>query len=192
MKDFIFLIGPSGVGKSTLAKGLFAYYKGALAEMNQVPEFGVPAGVDPGLFEEKVCWECCVAQLKKFQELGIRHIVSDDFDDLRTRDIPVVFQGYRYITLKLVCSDEKELRQRMEERENGLRDFVLQEKMAKKIANRPLLINEILLETAGKSAEQVLQEAILLVEKTECQTAYEYEYPPRELFHSWVMSNHLE
>jgi len=28
MKDYIFIIGPSGVGKTTLAKGLFEHYKG--------------------------------------------------------------------------------------------------------------------------------------------------------------------
>ena len=30
MKDFIFIIGPSAVGKSTLAKGLFEHYKGEI------------------------------------------------------------------------------------------------------------------------------------------------------------------
>ena len=191
MKDFIFLVGPSGVGKSTLAQGLFAHYKGALAEMNQVPDFGIPENVDPGAFEERVCWECCVAQLKKFQELGIRYIVSGDFDDLRTRDIPAVFRGYSYITIKLICSDAKELRRRMEKREKGLVDFELQEKMAKKITERPLLVNEVLLDTAGKTQQQVLQEAIALVEQTECQMDYADQLPPKEWFYSWVFSNGL-
>jgi len=44
MRDFIFIIGPSGVGKTTLSKGLFEHYKGAFAEMSMVPEFGVPEG----------------------------------------------------------------------------------------------------------------------------------------------------
>ena len=191
MKDFIFIIGPSGVGKSTLARGLFAHYGGALAEMNQVPEFGIPENVDPGVFEEKVCWECCVAQLKKFHELGIRYIISGDFDDLRTRDIPLVFKGYRFITLKLICSDENELQQRMKNREDGLIDLVLQRKMAEKINARPLLVNEALLDTAGKSEAQVKAEAIALIENTESALDYAYERPEKDQFYSWVKSHGL-
>lgn len=37
--DFIFIIGPSGVGKTTLAKGLYEHYKGVYFEQNMVPEF---------------------------------------------------------------------------------------------------------------------------------------------------------
>lgn len=105
MRDFIFIIGASGVGKSTLSRRLFEHYKGAYAEMNMVPEFGVPDDVDPCVYEEMICQECCVAQLKKFNALGIKNVISGDFDDLRTADIPIVFKGYNYITLKLICSD---------------------------------------------------------------------------------------
>ena len=191
MRDFIFLIGPSAVGKSTLAKGLFDHYRGALAEMNLVPEFGVPEGVDPGAFEEKVCWECCVVQLKKFQELGVRDIVSGDFDDLRTADIPLVFRGYDYITLKLDCTDREELRNRMENRKNGLLDLESQAKSADRIRKRPLLVNEFLLDTAGKSKEEVLREAIEIIDSAVTQQEYEYRRPPREWFCSWVRSNGL-
>ena len=142
MRDFIFIIGPSGVGKTTLSKGLFEHYRGAYAEMSMVPEFGVPEGVDAGSFEENVCWECCVAQLKKFHELGIKNVISGDFDDLRTRDIP-------------------------------------------------LLVNEFEIDVAGKNPEQVLQEAIVLIDTAETKTEYTYEKPPKEQFYSWVYSNGL-
>ena len=65
MKDFIFIIGTSGIGKTTLGKGLFTHYNGAYVEQSMVPEFGIPEKVDEGLFEEQVCWECCVAQTKE-------------------------------------------------------------------------------------------------------------------------------
>jgi len=152
MKDFIFIIGASGVGKSTLAKGLYEHYKGAYVEMNMIPEFNVPKDVDPGLFEEKVCWECTVALLKKFNELGIKNIVSGDFDDLRTADIPIVFKGYNYITLKLICSDYEQNLRQMKNRSNGLIDFELLEKSTKKINTRPLLVNEVLIDVSKKNA----------------------------------------
>lgn len=191
MRDFIFIIGPSGVGKSTLAKGLFQHYQGALAEMNMVPEFGIPEGADPRAFEEMVCWECCVAQLKKFHELGIRNIISGDFDDLRTADIPIVFKGYDYLTVKLVCSDYRQNAEQMKNRGQGLIDFQLLESSSKKINKRPLLVNEVLLDAAGKTPDEVLREAIALIEHTKTLREYAYQKPPKEWFYSWVVSNGL-
>ncbi|MBQ7841307.1 MAG: hypothetical protein IJ390_12620 [Lachnospiraceae bacterium] len=191
MRDFIFIIGASGVGKSTLSKGLFEHYQGACAEMNMVPEFGIPQNVDPGLFEERVCWECCIVQLKKFHELGIKNVISGDFDDLRTADIPIVFRGYDYITLKLVCSDYQQNYEQMKNRGDGLIDFELLEKSRKKINERPLLINEFELDVSGKTKEQVLQEAIALIDNAQTRREYEYTKPPKEWFYSWVFSNGL-
>lgn len=191
MRDFIFIIGASGIGKTTLSKGLFEHYKGALAEMNLVPEFGIPEGVDEGIFEENVCWECCVAQLKKFNELGIKNVVSGDFDDLRTGDIPIVFKGYNYITLKLVCSNFEQNVNQMKNRGQGLIDFELLKKSTEKINKRPLLVNEFEIDVAGKTPEAVLKEAIELIDTAETLLDYDYDKPPKELFYSWVWSNGL-
>lgn len=191
MRDFIFIIGPSGVGKSTLARGLFGHYQGALAEMSAVPEFGIPGGVDPGLFEERVLWECCVAQLMKFHELGVRNIVSGDFDDLRTADLPIVFKGYDFITIKLLCSDAAEHRRRMVNRGEGLIDLQLLEESAAKISRRPLLAGEYAIDTAGQSPEDVLHEAIRLIDHAPALRDYAYVKPPREWFYSWVFANGL-
>ena len=191
MRDFIFIIGPSGVGKTTLSKGLFEHYNGALAEMSMVPEFGIPEGVDVGIFEENVCWECCVAQLKMFHELGIKNVISGDFDDLRTREIPLVFKGYNYITLKLICSDYEQNYNQMKNRGDGLIDFELLEKMTKKIKQSTLLVNEFEIDVAGKTPKQVLEEAIALIDIAETKMEYAYEKPPREQFYSWVHSNGL-
>ena len=191
MKDFIFIIGASGVGKTTLAKGLFKYYNGAYVETNMVPEFGIAAGIDCGVFEEKVCWECCIVQLKKFHELGIRNIVSTDFDDLRTADIPIVFKGYNYITLKLICSDYTQNYNQMKYRGEGLIDYDLLEKSFNKINKRQLLINETEIDVTGKSAYEILSEAIDIIDETQALTEYDYEKPPKDLFYSWVSSNGL-
>ncbi len=191
MRDFIFVIGASGVGKSTLSQKLFEHYQGAYAEMNTVPEFCVPQNVDVGLFEEYVCWECCVIQLKKFHELGIKNVISGDFDDLRTADIPIVFKGYNYITLKLVCNDYEQHYNQMKNRGNGLIDFELLRRSSEKINKRPLLINEYEIDITGKTPDIVLQEAIELIDNAETLMEYEYTKPPKELFYSWVYSNGL-
>lgn len=39
MKDFVFIIVTSGIGKSTLTKGLLEYYKTTCIEQFMIPEF---------------------------------------------------------------------------------------------------------------------------------------------------------
>lgn len=191
MRDFIFIIGTSGIGKTTLGKGLFAHYNGAFIEQNMVPEFGIPENVDGGVFEEQVCWECCVAQMMKFHEMGIKNIIGADFDDLRTADIPDVFKGYNYITIKLVCKDLSQLHNQMENRKNGLIDYELQRKCSDKVNRRPLLINEVEIDTTNKTSQQVLDEAIEIIDNTETLIEYTYQKPKKDLFYSWVFSNEL-
>jgi broad-specificity NMP kinase len=57
MKDFIFITGTSGIGKSTLAKGLLEHYKTTCVEQWMVPEFFSRDGVEEmtGELEELTC-----------------------------------------------------------------------------------------------------------------------------------------
>ena len=122
--DYIFIIGPSAVGKTTLAKGLFSHYRGVLLEQNMVPEFIIPDQTDdPGLFEETLCWENVLLQLKFFHDKGLRNIVAADFDDIRVRELPLIFKGDDFIILKLVSGKPEQIRQQMihrNENEGGL------------------------------------------------------------------------
>ena len=74
---------------------------------------------------------------------------------------------------------------------NGLIDYELQEKMNAKNRERVPLINEVELDVTGKSIEQVLKEAIEIIETTPSLLEYEYEKPPKEMFYSWVYANGL-
>ncbi len=50
--DFIFNIGPGGVGKTTLAKELSKHYNGVYVEKRMAPEFMIPKNVqDEGIYE---------------------------------------------------------------------------------------------------------------------------------------------
>ncbi len=194
MKDFIFITGTSGIGKSTLAKGLLEHYKTTCVEQWMVPEFYTRDGTEEmtGELEERTCWENQLAMLFCFNRLGYKNVIASDIDDLRTGDIPIVFKGYNFITLKLICRDIEQLVNQMKNRPNGgLIDYDLQRNLNEKNLKRPLLINEIEINITGLSENEVLQKAIHTIETTESLLEYDYKKPPKEMFYSWVFSNGL-
>ncbi len=145
-----------------------------------------------GEFEELTCWENQVAMLMCFHRLGYKNIIASDIDDLRTADIPIIFKGTNFITIKLVCSDLNQIQEQMRNRpNNGLIDFELQKKMIEKNMKRNPLINEVEIDVAGKSIGEVLEQSINIIETTPSCFDYEYEKSPKEMFYSWVFANGL-
>lgn len=194
MKDFIFITGASGIGKTTLANGLLAHYKTTCIEQHMVPEFISRDGSEPmtGELEELTCWENQVAMLMCFHRLGYKNIIASDIDDLRTADIPVVFKGTDFITIKLISSDLRQIQEQMRNRpNNGLIDFELQKKMNEKNRKRKPLMNEIEIDVAGKSIGEILEQSINVIETTPSCLDYEYTKPPQNMFYSWVWANGL-
>ncbi len=193
--DYIFIIGPSAVGKTTLAKALFEHYHGVYLEQNMVPEFAIPADTpDEGIFEEQLCWDNVLLQLRFFHHKGYRNIISLDFDDLRTREIPREFKGTDFITLKLTSSDPDQIKAQMEHRHAHEGGLYLPDKVDRAnhvIRARPLLPNEVVIDVAGKSREEVLREAVGVIDGFTPARAYDYTLPPETWFLSWVQSRKL-
>ena len=166
--DFIFLIGPSAVGKTTLAKELYKHFDGVYVEQHMVPEFIVPNDVDDvGKYEEQLCWENTLAQIKFFYDKGLRNIVALDFDDIRTRELPKIFRGYNFIIIRMISSNPHQIKQQMEHRNNnegGLwrPEYIERENFV--IKSRKLLPNEVLIDIAEKNNIEVLNEAIKLID----------------------------
>lgn len=63
MKDFIFINGASGIGKSTLANWLLKHYNTTCIEQWMIPEFFTRDDVEnmTGELEELTCWNAQVA-----------------------------------------------------------------------------------------------------------------------------------
>lgn len=63
--------------------------------------------------------------------------------------------------------------------------------MNEKNCGRPPLVNEVTIDIAGKSIQEVRACAIHLIENTTSRLEYEYTKPPKEMFYSWVFANGL-
>ncbi len=193
--DFIFIIGPSAVGKTTLAKELYKHYNGVYLEQNMVPEFIVPNDVeDEGIYEEQLCWENVLLQLKFFHNKGYKNIISLDFDDIRARELPYIFKGHSFITLRLVSSDTEQIRQQMIHRHNNRGGLYALEQIKRSnqvIMNRRLLPNEVKIDAAGKSKEEVLKSVIDIIDTYKPLLDYDYELDNERYYLSWVQSRSL-
>ena len=194
--DFIFIIGPSGVGKTTLAKELYKHYKGVYFEQNMVPEFCIPDNIeDKGLYEEQLCWDNVLLQLMFFHSKGYKNIVALDFDDVRARELPKIFAGYSYIILRLVSSDAEQIKRQMIHRhhnEGGLYDLDNVERANQVIMGRRLLPNEVQIDVAGKSKAEVCEEAVCIIDGFCPEMKYEYELDDEQNYLSWVWSRKLK
>ena len=196
MKDFIFIIGPSAVGKTTLAKELYQHYNGVYIEQSMVPEFVIPEGVeDIGIYEEDLCFQNTLMQMKWFYKKGYRNIIALDFDDLRVRSFPRLFKGYDYIILRLISSNYQQIKNQMEERHKTGQGLYIPEGDSKSnevIKNRPLLPNEVVIDVCGKIKQEVLKEAINLIDNTKILLDYNYTAPDKKHFRSWIQSYNLD
>ena len=193
--DFIFIIGPSAVGKTTLAKELYKHYNGVYIEQNMVPEFAIPeTAEDIGLLEEQLCWDNTLQQIKYFHDKGFRNIVALDFDDIRTRELPLIFKGSDFITLKLISSDPEQIRRQMAHRNNNEGGLFAPDRVERSndvIRSRKLLPNEVMIDIAGKTREEVLAEAIRIIDGFHPDKDYDYALDDEHRYLSWVQSRQL-
>ena len=193
--DFIFIIGPSAVGKTTLAKKLYQHYNGVYIEQNMVPEFIIPKDVkDIGIYEEQLCWENTLSQIDFFYNKGLRNIIALDFDDIRTRELPKIFQGYDFIIIKLISNDPNQIKQQMEYRKNnegGLFRPEYVERANSVIKKRKLLPNEVQIDIANKNKDEVLEEVIKIIDNFKPIKDYIYELDDEKNYLSWVQSQNL-
>ena len=65
------------------------------------------------MYEEQVCWGCVLRQAEYFRSLRLHNIMILDFDDIRIREVPLIFKGQSFAILRLYSSDPEQIKVQM-------------------------------------------------------------------------------
>lgn len=193
--DYIFIIGPSAVGKTTLAKNLYMYFNGVYVEQANISDFVLPEGIiNPASYEEEVCWQLMLLQLEFYRSKGFKYVISLDYDDVRAREFPLLFRDYKYLILRMYSSDYRQILKQMEERHtNGVGhyepDYV--QRANDIISKRSLLPNEVKLDIYNKTKIDVFNEAVKIINNFTPATDYTYNLAHEQDYLSWIPEKHL-
>jgi hypothetical protein len=178
--DFIFIYGSDGYKEDILPKAVSAHYDSPIILGRMMIEEKNEEGKALTHDEEAFSWKNMNAILRTAYKNEMQNAVVAGFDDPRAEEIPLLFKGFHFLILKTVCSDERVMADRMEEMPEG--EKTMQIRRNRENLNRPELVNEIRLDTAGLSETEVLKKALELIEGTESLTEYGLEGPGRETF----------
>lgn len=197
MHQIIFIEGDSGIGKTTLAKKLHEHYRGVYIEQCMIPDFVTKDGKTEmtGREEDETLYALMVSNIKEFARLGYHNILALDFNPVRFRDIPNDFRGYDFLILRLTCEDKQQHLEQMKNREaGGLIDLEGLEKdyIRKKKFPKPIFPNQITVDIAGKTPEEVYDEAVVKIDNTKSLLDYTYEMPDKRCFSTWVQADQDE
>lgn len=96
--------------------------------------------------DETIKWESLCLLLRFYYSKEISNIIALGFDESKTKEIPSIFKGSNFVILNL---DKKD--------------------------NKKLLPNEVIIDTTNKSKEELLEEAINIIDNYHSENFYEYE-----------------
>ena len=125
MKDFIFIAGCPGSGKTTISKLLYQ-------KLNHPPmvDFGILRELhlerdwsNASKKEEQMAFENLVFMLKNYRKNGYKNVLVNDLQDFRIRQIPQYFSKTKYIIVSLILNEDNELKKRvLGPRDSGFKD----------------------------------------------------------------------
>lgn len=164
MKDFIFIAGAPGSGKSSVAKALHDKLDCPIFEFGWIPEFR-NTGERATTYEEEesIAFENLVLVAKNYAKHGFKNVVITDLNNDYIEQLPTIFDGYSFAIYTLRLQDETVLKDRVlnETRSSGYRDWENASQINQKLLNREHFVNEHFMDIDMKSIDQVVEQILV-------------------------------
>lgn len=163
MKQFIFIAGAPGSGKSTVAKELQKRLDCPLFEFGWIPEFQNKGNKKLTYTEEEdFSFENLVLVAKNYAKHGFKNVIITDLNNKFIEKLPNIFRDYDFVILTLRLKDEEVLKNRVldENRTSGYRNWEESLEINKSLNNRKRLQNEVFIDIDTQSVDQVADDIL--------------------------------
>jgi broad-specificity NMP kinase len=161
--DIIFIAGAPGTGKSSVAMELQKKLKSPMFEFGWIPEFRQKGEVViPYTEEESLSFENLSLVSKNYIKHGFSNVIITDLEDKRILELHKNFGEYTYLLITLTVADADILKSRVidKTRTSAYRNYKEAISINQSILDRPLLPNEIRIDTTKKPVKQVTKEIL--------------------------------
>lgn len=167
MKQFIFIAGAPGSGKSTVANLLQQKLDSPLFEFGWIPEFrNTGDHIIPYTEDEALAFENLTLVVKNYAKHGFKNVIITDLENERIEQLSRTFEGYDYSIFTLRQSDEELLKSRVLDtsRSSGYRDWEKARQINQDLLHRAPFANEIFIDAETLSAESVANHILTLLQ----------------------------
>ncbi len=185
MAQILFIHGAPGTGKSSLAKALQARLNSPWFEFGWIPEFRQKGEIELTYKEEEAfTFDILTIVIKQYVRASFENVIVSDLRDAKVREISRRFAHFDYRLFTLWMDDEEALKVRVldETRSSGYRDWEAAMRMNRMIQARPLMQNEIRLNSSEMSVEMLATAVINDASVSMTQTQPRRRLPPKSLF----------
>lgn len=167
MKDFIFIAGAPGSGKTTISRLLHEKLSCALIDFGNLRIFHLDREwSNANEEEEEMSFENLVFILKNYTKHGYKNVIVDDLKDFRIEQLPETFKDFRYIILTLVIGSDEELRKRVtQERDSGYKNADKAIEWNNHIKSRSKLRGEYKIDNSHNKPEKTVEEIMKLLQQ---------------------------
>jgi broad-specificity NMP kinase len=167
MRDFIFVAGAPGTGKTTICKLLSQKLVSPYVEFSYFRQMHLDetwSNATP--LEEQMAFENLLFTLKNYSHYGYKNVIVTDFEDERVQQLPGLFPKSDYLIVTLYVSTYEELKARVlnPERDSGYRNYQAAWAWNVGVQERATLRNEHKLDNSAESPAEIVETILRLVE----------------------------
>ncbi len=162
MKDFIFIAGAPGSGKTTIAELLQKKLNSLLIDFGRLREFHLDrTWSNQSEQEEQMAFENLIFILKNYHKNGFKNVLVTDLNESKLMKIAEELGEYQYSILTLTLADDEELKKRVQGvRDSGFKDVGRAIEWNKSILDRGLFPNEQRIDNAHNEPEKTVEEIV--------------------------------